>query len=47
MEWEEYENCIAVLALHKVGKSPGAIIQTLKNLKNQQNIYLLDYSVIY
>ena len=33
MEWGEYENRVAVIALHKVGKSAGEIFQLLKNLK--------------
>ena len=33
MEWGEYENRVAVIALHKVGKSPGEIFKTLQKLK--------------
>ena len=33
MEWGEYENCVAVIALHRVGKSAGEIFQLLKKLK--------------
>ena len=33
MEWGEYENRVAVIALHKVGKSAGEIFQLLKKLK--------------
>ena len=33
MEWGEYGNCVAVIALHKVGKSAGEIFQLLKKLK--------------
>ena len=33
MEWGDYENRVAVIALHKVGKSATEIFQTLKKLK--------------
>lgn len=33
MEWGDYENRVAVLALHKVGKSASEIFTTLKKLK--------------
>lgn len=33
MEWGDYENRVAVIALHKVGKSASEIFQTLKRLK--------------
>ena len=33
MEWGCYENRVAVIALHKVGKSPGEIFKTLQKLQ--------------
>ncbi|KAJ4427141.1 hypothetical protein ANN_24757 [Periplaneta americana] len=36
MEWGDYENRVAVIALHKVGKSASEIFQTLKRPKISQ-----------
>lgn len=33
MEWGDYENRVAVIALHRVGKEPSEIFNTLKKLK--------------
>ena len=33
MDWGDYENRVAIIALHKVGKSPAEIFEILKKLK--------------
>jgi transposase len=37
MEWDFKENCVAVFALHKYGKSNSQIFRLLKRLKISQN----------
>ena len=46
MEWGEYENRVALIALHKVGKSAGEIFQLLKKAENHQIICLPDYPAV-